>query len=57
MRTVHYGIRLLIHNMIMHDKVYIWNQTARGESKIAERQRKREGERQSVAGNERWGGQ
>jgi hypothetical protein len=29
----------------------------RGESKIAERQRKREGERQSVAENERWRGQ
>jgi hypothetical protein len=25
-----------------------------GESKIAERQRKREGERQSIARNERW---
>jgi hypothetical protein len=42
MRTVLYGIRLLIDNMIMHDKVYIQNQMARGESKIAERQRKRE---------------
>jgi hypothetical protein len=44
MRTVLYGIHLLIDNMIMHNKVYIQNQTARGESKIAERQRKREGE-------------
>ncbi len=43
--------------MIMHDKVNIRNQTARGESKIVERQRKREGERPKVAGNERWGGQ
>ncbi len=31
--------------MIMHAKVYIWNQTEWGESKTAERQRKREGER------------
>ncbi len=31
--------------MIMHNKVYIQNQTAWGESKIAERQRKRERER------------
>ena len=43
--------------MIMLDKVYIRNQMAWGESKIAERQRKREGERQSVAENERWRGQ
>ena len=40
--------------MIMHDKVHIQKQMVRGESKIAERQRKREGERQSVAENERW---
>jgi hypothetical protein len=57
MRTVLYGIHLLIDSMIMHDKVYIWNQTEWGESKIAERQRKREGERQSIAENERWHGQ
>ncbi len=44
MRTVLYGICLLINNMIMHDKVYICNQTMWGESKIAERQRKREAE-------------
>jgi hypothetical protein len=31
--------------MIMHDKVYIQNQMVWGESKIAERQRKRESER------------
>jgi hypothetical protein len=43
--------------MIMHDKVYIRNQMAWGESKIEERQRKREGERQSIAENERWRGQ
>jgi hypothetical protein len=54
MRTVLYRILLLIDNMIMHDKVYICNQTEWGESKTAERQRKREGERQSVAENERW---
>jgi hypothetical protein len=57
MRAVLYRICLLIDNMIMHDKVYIPNQMAWGESKIAERQRKREGERQSVAENERWRGQ
>jgi hypothetical protein len=45
MRTVLYGIHLLIDNMIMYDKVYIWKQTVWGESKIAERQRKREEER------------
>jgi len=45
MRTVLYGIRLLIDNMIMHDKVYIHNQTAWVESKIVERQRKKERER------------
>ncbi len=33
--------------------VYIQNQTLWGESKIAERQRKIEGERQSIAENER----
>ena len=49
MRTVLYGIHLLIYSMIMHDKVYIHNQTEWGESKIAERQRKREGEKQSIA--------
>ena len=57
MRTVLYRIGLLIDIMIMHDKVYIRNQMAWGESKIAERQRKREGERQSIAENERWRGQ
>ncbi len=54
MRSVLYRTHLLIHNMIMHDKVYIRKQMVQGESKIAERQRKREGERQSVAENERW---
>jgi hypothetical protein len=53
MRTVLYGIHLLIDNMIMHDKVYIRKQMAWGESKIAERQRQRDGERQSVTENER----
>jgi hypothetical protein len=57
MRTVLYRIRLLIDNMIMHDKVYIRNQMVWGESKIAERQRKKEGERKSVAENERWCGE
>ena len=52
MRTVLSGIHLLIDNMIMHNKFYIWNQMEWGESRIAERQRKREGERQSVAENE-----
>jgi hypothetical protein len=45
---------LLIDNMIMHDKVYKRNQKEWGESKTPERQRKREGERQSVSENERW---
>ncbi len=54
MRTVLYRIRLLIYNLIMNDKVYIQNQTEWGECKTAERHRKREGERQSVAENERW---
>ncbi len=49
MRAVLYGIRLLIDKVIMHDKVYVQNQTEWGESRIAERQRKREGERQSIA--------
>ncbi len=44
MKTVLYRIRLLIDNMMMHDKVYIWNQMAWGESKIAEN-RERESER------------
>jgi hypothetical protein len=57
MRTVLYRIRLLIDNMIMHEKVHIQNQMAWGESKIAERHRKREGERQNIAKNERWHGQ
>jgi hypothetical protein len=35
----------------MHEKVYIRNQMEWGESRIAERQRKREGERQSIAEN------
>ena len=45
MRTVLYRICLLIDNLIMHDKVYIQNQMAWGESKIAERQRRIERER------------
>jgi hypothetical protein len=57
MRTVLYIICLLIDNMIMYGKVYIRNQAVWGESKIAERQRKREGERQSIAENEKWRGQ
>jgi len=57
MRTVLYGISLLIDKVIMHNKVYMRNQTEWGESRIAERQRKREGERQSIAENERWRGQ
>jgi hypothetical protein len=57
MRTLLYGISLLIDKVIMHNKVYMRNQTEWGESRIAERQRKREGERQSVAKNERWRGQ
>ena len=57
MRTVLYGIRLLFDNMIMHDKVYICNQTESGESKTAERQRECVCEKQSIAENERWRGQ
>jgi hypothetical protein len=57
MRTVLYGIGLLIDNMIMHDRVYIQTQTVWGESRIVERQRKREGERRSIAENEKWCGQ
>jgi hypothetical protein len=53
MRTVLYIICLLIDNVMMHDKVYICNQMEWGESRIAERQRKREGERQSIAENEK----
>jgi hypothetical protein len=54
MRTVLYRICLLIDNMIVQQKVYIRNQTAWGESKIVDIQRKREGKRQSIAENERW---
>jgi hypothetical protein len=54
MRTVLYGICLLIDKVIMHNKAYIRNLMEWGESRIVERQRKREGERQSVAENERW---
>ncbi len=57
MRTTLCRIHLLIDNMIMHDRFYIRKKMLWGESKIAERQRKREGDRQSVAGNERWRGQ
>jgi hypothetical protein len=57
MRTTLCGIHLLIDNMITHDRVYIQKKMLWGESKIEERQRKREGDRQSVAGNERWRGQ
>jgi hypothetical protein len=57
MRTVLCGIHLLIDTLIMHNKVYKWNQTERGESKTAERQRKREGQRQSITKNERLHGQ
>ncbi len=35
MRTTLYGIRLLIDNMIMHDRVYKRKRTEWGESKIA----------------------
>jgi hypothetical protein len=57
MRTVLYRKCLLIDKVIMHNKVYIWNQMEWVESRIAERQRKRKGERQSIAENERWCGQ
>jgi hypothetical protein len=57
MRTVLYRIHLLIDNMIMHDRVYIRNQTEWGESKTAERPREREGEWHSIDENERWRGQ
>jgi hypothetical protein len=45
MRTVLYGIQLLIDRVIMHDKVYIRNQMEWGKSRIEERQRKTERER------------
>ncbi len=54
MRTTLCVICLLIDNMIMQDRVYLQKQTLWGESKIGERQRKREGESQSVGRNERW---
>ncbi len=54
MRTTLYRICLLIDNKIMHDRVYIRKRTVWGESKITEKQRKREGKRQCVAENERW---
>jgi len=43
MRTVLYGIHLLIDNMIMHTKVYIWN--LNGERARQQRDRERERER------------
>ncbi len=42
MRTVFYGIHLLIDNLEMVDRVFISNIGSREESKIAERQRDRE---------------
>jgi hypothetical protein len=53
MRTVLYEIRLFNDKVEVHDRVFISKQIMRGESKAAERQKKRECERQSVAGNER----
>ncbi len=47
MRTVQYGIHLLIDRVEMHDRVFISKHIMRGESKTAERQK----ERQCVAGN------
>ncbi len=56
MRTVLYRIHLLIDNMIIRDRVFTRNQMEWGESKTGG-DREREGERQSVAENERWRGQ
>jgi len=52
MRTVLYGIHLLIDNLKMVDRVFISNIESREESKIAERQRESVCERQSTAENE-----
>ena len=41
MRTVLYGIRLLIDKLETHDKVFISTQFVRGESKTAERQKEK----------------
>ncbi len=57
MRTALCEMHISIDNMIMHDRVYIWNQKLWGESRIVERQKERECERQCIAENERWRGQ
>jgi hypothetical protein len=54
MRTVLYGIRLLIDSMKMPDRVFISNQDYGEVSSIAERPRKRVRERQHIAEKERW---
>jgi hypothetical protein len=53
MRTVLFEIRLFNDKVIMPDRVFISKQMMRGESKTAGRQkeREREWERQSIAGN------
>jgi hypothetical protein len=52
MRTVLYGIRLLIDKLKLVDRVFISNIESGEESMIAERQRERECVRQSTAENE-----
>ncbi len=54
MRTVLYEIRLFNDKVEVHNRVFISKQLMQGESKTAERQKERECERQSIAGNERW---
>jgi hypothetical protein len=53
MRTALGEIRLFNDKSIMHNRVFISKQNMCRKSKIAERMKERECERQSVAGNER----
>ncbi len=53
MRTVLYGIRLLIDKVKTHDRVFISNNFCREESKTAEGQKERECERQHISRNGR----
>jgi hypothetical protein len=52
MRTAPCDILLFNDKLIMNERVLILKQNMQGESKTVERQKKRECERQSVAGNE-----
>ncbi len=47
MRTVIYEIHLFYDKLIMHGRVFISKQIMRGETKTAERQKKRESVRDS----------